>query len=222
MAETPHATEGKLHPDLTAVPACPDWEHSMRWDMQEIIPNLFLGPYGPATKLETMLSHGITHIICARTTEESCILRPRFQDRFTYLIVDAGYGNSETIVGLLQSSNEFMANALGSGGRVFVHDNVGISVSCALVMAFLMHRYHLSSRTAFNVIQRQRACVAVSVNLLYQLESFASIQSAQRMTAHTESSEPSLKRQLEQFDDSSDDDSDDYCIAPPSSKLSMK
>merc|ERR1712193_552702 len=53
-------------PDLPNVDVpLPDWEYTMRRTMQEIVPNVFLGPYRAAvrSKFDYLKEHGITHII---------------------------------------------------------------------------------------------------------------------------------------------------------------
>lgn len=59
------------------------WEYAMRREMQEIIPGLFLGPYSCATrtKLDFLLSHGITHVVCIRDTRETPFVRANFPDK---------------------------------------------------------------------------------------------------------------------------------------------
>ncbi|XP_063880050.1 serine/threonine/tyrosine-interacting protein-like isoform X4 [Scylla paramamosain] len=60
-----------------------DWQYPMRREMQEILPGLYLGPYSAATKsrFNTLLDHGITHIICIRQSIESHMVRANFPDK---------------------------------------------------------------------------------------------------------------------------------------------
>lgn len=55
--------------------------------LQEVIPNVFLGPYSAAncSKLQSLLDHGITHIICIRHTLEANLIKPNFPDKFEYV-----------------------------------------------------------------------------------------------------------------------------------------
>ena len=61
-----------------------EWVYTMRRNMQEVTNNLFLGPYSAAsrTKLDYLLEHGITHIICIRQNIEAHFVKPNFPDRF--------------------------------------------------------------------------------------------------------------------------------------------
>lgn len=55
---------------------------------QEVVPGLFLGPYSAASrsKLDSLLEHGITHIVCVRQDIEANFIKPNFPDKFKYAI----------------------------------------------------------------------------------------------------------------------------------------
>ena len=54
-----------------------DWTYTMRRDMQEIVPGLYLGPYAAAGKknLGKLEQTGITHIICVRQEIEKNFIK---------------------------------------------------------------------------------------------------------------------------------------------------
>ena len=56
---------------------------------QEVVPGLYLGPYSAAirSKLECLLEHGITHIVCVRHHTEANFIKPNFPDKFQYIIL---------------------------------------------------------------------------------------------------------------------------------------
>lgn len=73
--------------DYPTIPAASDteeWTYTMRRTMQEIIPGLYLGPYSAAlrSKLDSLIQHGITHIICVRQDIEAHFIKPNFPDKF--------------------------------------------------------------------------------------------------------------------------------------------
>lgn len=53
-----------------------------------MVPGVFLGPYSAASRsnLQSLLDHGITHIICIRQAIEANFIRPNFPHRFKYVI----------------------------------------------------------------------------------------------------------------------------------------
>ena len=54
-----------------------DWTYTMRREMQEIVPGLFLGPWAAAGKknLSKLESAGITHIVCVRQEIEKNFIK---------------------------------------------------------------------------------------------------------------------------------------------------
>lgn len=65
-----------------------EWTYTMRRHMQEVVPGLYLGPYSAASrsKLQSLIEHGITHIVCVRQDIEANFIKPNFPDKFKYVI----------------------------------------------------------------------------------------------------------------------------------------
>ncbi|KAJ3199697.1 hypothetical protein HDU67_002609, partial [Dinochytrium kinnereticum] len=61
-----------------------DWRYEMRREMQEILPNLWLGPYSCARDLGTLVNHGITHLLSIMDSGERVLMKKIFPDRFVY------------------------------------------------------------------------------------------------------------------------------------------
>lgn len=57
-----------VYNNVPVYPSSAGWSYSMRRNMQEIIPGVFLGPYSAAQKhcRSVLLENGISHIICVR------------------------------------------------------------------------------------------------------------------------------------------------------------
>lgn len=51
----------------------PDWRYEMRRQAQEILPNLFLGPFQPSNQLSILQSLKITHILCIAESREAYV-----------------------------------------------------------------------------------------------------------------------------------------------------
>lgn len=64
-----------------------DWSYSARWEMQEIVPGLFVGPYAAAKNDEALAAKAISHILMLRAPEETHLMRPVFPETLSYLIV---------------------------------------------------------------------------------------------------------------------------------------
>ncbi|KAK7792264.1 hypothetical protein R5R35_000070 [Gryllus longicercus] len=184
-----------------------EWTYTMRRTMQEIVPGLFLGPYSAAmrSKLEILLNHGITHIVCVRQDIEAHFIRPNFPDRFKYLILDIADTVTENIIQHFPKVRQFVDESLTSGGKTLIHGNAGISRSAALVLAYIMEKYGLSCNCAFNLVQQRRFCINPNEGFMAQLAEFEPIYKAQRTLQNGQcSTEKSRnKRRIDQVDDAS-------------------
>jgi serine/threonine/tyrosine-interacting protein len=116
--------------------------------MQEIIPGVFLGPYSAAmkSKLDHLMNHGITHIICVRQDIEAHFIRPNFPEIFKYLVLDIADNVTENIIQHFPKVRLFIDESLSNGGKTLIHGNAGISRSAALVLAYIMEKYGLSCK----------------------------------------------------------------------------
>ncbi|XP_015179113.1 PREDICTED: serine/threonine/tyrosine-interacting protein-like isoform X2 [Polistes dominula] len=147
----------------------------------KVIPGLYIGPYSAASrsKLESLLEHGITHIICVRQDIEAHFIRPNFPDKFKYLVLNIADTISENIIQHFKNVKEFIDEGINSGGQVLVHGNAGISRSSALVIAYLMETYGLSRTYAFTLLQRKRFCINPNSGFMAQLKEYEPIYKAQ-------------------------------------------
>ncbi|EER14054.1 ser/thr/tyr interacting protein, putative [Perkinsus marinus ATCC 50983] len=66
--------------DFPFLPPVKVWDYDMKREAQEILPNLYLGPFGCARDLDVLRRVGITHIVVVRSVEESRFLREKFVD----------------------------------------------------------------------------------------------------------------------------------------------
>jgi len=198
-----------------------EWTYKMRRNMQEIIPGLFLGPYASATKakLDDMIAAGLTHVVCVRQLLERNLIRANHQGRFKYLEVEFADTLIDNIIPHFKVSNEFIANALSSGGKVLVHGNGGVSRSAALVIAFIMSRYGVTCKEAFTFVQQRRFCVNPNENFMAQLREYEPIYQAfhtvplQLPNMECNSYRPSTKRSLDSEEDDSTNDHDSKALA---------
>jgi len=138
----------------------------MRRDMQEIVPNVFLGPYCVANKkrLDYLLGHGISHIICIRHPMEANIIKPNFLDRIKYLVLDIIDSPSDNIITFFPQIKQYIDEALQAGGKVLMHGNAGISRSATFMIAYLMETYGQTYRDAFFYVQQKRSASALTTD----------------------------------------------------------
>lgn len=157
-----------------------DWSYVMRREMQEIVPGLFLGPYAAAmkSKLSSLQSHNITHIVCIRQTAEAHFIRPNFIDVFKYLLLEIADCQTENIIQYIPEVNRFINEAISSGGSVLVHGNAGISRSAAFVIAYVMQTYGLPFKEAFVYVLQKRFCINPNEGFTRQLMEYEPIYKA--------------------------------------------
>ncbi|KOC67819.1 Serine/threonine/tyrosine-interacting protein [Habropoda laboriosa] len=159
-----------------------EWTYTMRRQMQEVVPGLYLGPYSAASrsKLQSLSEHGITHIVCVRQDIEANLIKPNFPDKFKYLVLNIADTATENIIQHFQKVKAFIDEGLNSGGQVLVHGNAGISRSAALVVAYVMETYGLSQVNAYAVLQQRRFCINPNEGFMAQLREYEPIYKAQK------------------------------------------
>ncbi|XP_014603523.1 PREDICTED: serine/threonine/tyrosine-interacting protein-like isoform X2 [Polistes canadensis] len=179
-----------------------EWTYTMRRCMQKVIPGLYLGPYSAASrsKLESLIEHGITHIICVRQDIEAHFIRPNFPDR--YLVLNIADTTTENIIQHFKNVKEFIDEGINSGGQVLVHGNAGISRSAALVLAYLMETYGLSQTHAYTLVQQRRFCINPNEGFMAQLREYEPIYKAQETLRNGQQSSirQRSKRTIHQMD----------------------
>jgi len=158
-----------------------DWLYPMRRDMQEILPGLYLGPYNAATKsrFSTLITHGITHIICIRQSIEAHIIRANFPDKIKYLVVDMADTWTQNLISHLSECQSFIEECLSSGGKCLVHGNLGISRSAAVVIAYVMVKQQMTFKEALEFTQNRRYCINPNDGFKQQLQEYEMIYKAQ-------------------------------------------
>ncbi|XP_078314041.1 serine/threonine/tyrosine-interacting protein B-like isoform X2 [Crassostrea virginica] len=148
-----------------------DWEYAMRREMQEIVPNLFLGPYASANKnkLSHLESTGITDIICVRHAAEANFIKPNFPEKIRYLVLNVSDIYTENIIQYFAKVKAFIDDSFARNGKVLVHGNAGMSRSASLVIAYIMEKYGLCYRDAFMYVQQKRFCINPNEGFVQQL-----------------------------------------------------
>ncbi len=82
----------------------------------EIIENLYIGSFAAADRKETLINHGITHIIVAASS-----LKKKFTDTFNYMHLDIFDSPEVDIRKHFDDTGLFIHECLNSGGKILVH-----------------------------------------------------------------------------------------------------
>ena len=84
----------------------------------------------------------MTRVRTQTTRERSCHLSPSALSR--YLEVELTGSPDAWVLSHVPRVTAFLDEALCSGGRALVHGNLGVSLSAALIVAYVMRRLSLS------------------------------------------------------------------------------
>ncbi|AIN99600.1 dual specificity protein phosphatase, putative [Leishmania panamensis] len=135
--------------------------------MHEIVPGLWCSSYHPATDLNLMQRHGITHVCCCIDTQ------PRFPKDFVYMTLSADDRPDYDMSSHFARTFEFIENALVKNhGGVLVHCGAGISRAPTVVSAYLMRKLRLSSSAAIHLVQQHRPCASPNIGFWRQLREY--------------------------------------------------
>jgi len=162
------------------------WNYAMRRSMQEILPGLFLGPYGAAakSKLEELKSAGIRHLVCVRAEDEVKIVKLNFSDHFNSCVITLSESRMETLIPKIREFVKFMENwSSQSQGSVLVYCMDGMSRGPSLVIAYLMLKFGLSFKDGLRYVQQRRFCIQPSPAFELQLKEFEPICQAEMLTS---------------------------------------
>eukprot|EP00842_Homolaphlyctis_polyrhiza_P001970 jgi/Hompol1/2774/HPOL_006156-RA len=166
----------------------------MRREMQEIIPKLWLGPYICAKDPAKLAELGITHIVCIRDTNEQHLIRPLFQEQFSYYIIQVSDSPLQNLIPFFSGCSQYIDHAFTQGGSVLVHCNGGISRSPAFVVAYLMEYHNFTFGDAFQIVQNRRFCMNPIEAFKFQLKEFEPLIRARQSSTNNEQPDTSLSR----------------------------
>ncbi|KAI7933184.1 hypothetical protein MJO28_017782 [Puccinia striiformis f. sp. tritici] len=174
-----------------------DWQYEMRREAQEILPSIYLGPFQASSDLSSLQKNRITHICCISEHGEAHLLKPRYPDRFNYITLDIRDATDQQLISIFPKAKEFIDHALHQNGRVLIHCGDGLSRSPAIMTAYVMARYNVSSEAAFHFVQSRRFCISPNMGFLHQLDAYEPIcQATHSMAQHHQpiSERPNIRR----------------------------
>ncbi|KAM0751554.1 phosphatases II [Meredithblackwellia eburnea MCA 4105] len=192
-----------------------EWRYEMRREAQETLPGVYVGPFQPSWKLQTLQDLGITHVLCIAESREQHLFTARFPELITYLILEIRDADDQNLIRIFPQTQAFIDSALEAGGKVLVHCGDGISRSPAVVTAYVMCKTSLSHEDAFMFVQSRRFCIAPRVEFQHQLEAYGPIFMASQMMASdagARSGQNSRRRGREDDDDDEDGGNDDMVM----------
>mmetsp|Transcript_72835 Transcript_72835/g.201958 ORF Transcript_72835/g.201958 Transcript_72835/m.201958 type:complete len:210 (-) Transcript_72835:160-789(-) len=166
------AVPGLLPPDT-------DWTYTKKREAQEIIPGLWLGPFGAARDQDFLKRANITDALVVRAPEEARILTPKYPEFIHYEVLECRDNPFENIIRFFPAVKQLLDLVLGRGGRILVHGNAGMSRSAAFVVAYVMERFDLSSDLAHHYVLSRRHCISVNEGFRNQIREYEMLHKVQ-------------------------------------------
>jgi len=163
---------GLLPPDT-------DWTYIKKREAQEVIPGLWLGPFGAARDQEFLKRANITDALVVRAPEEARIIAPKYPEFIHYEILECCDSPFENIIRYFPSVKQLLDLVLGRGGRILVHGNAGMSRSAAFVVAYVMEKFNLSSDMAHHYVLTRRHCISVNEGFRNQIREYEMLHKVQ-------------------------------------------
>ena len=108
-------------------------EKTLKPDIDEVYPKIFISSAGPARDLDVLQERNITHIV-----QVAKLLKPMFEEKFKYLEIDLNDSPDEDAYEHFQEAAQFIDDALSGGGSVLVHCGAGVSRSSTMVIAYFI------------------------------------------------------------------------------------
>ncbi|GJJ15622.1 hypothetical protein Clacol_009900 [Clathrus columnatus] len=141
--------------------------------------------------------------ICIRDAKEAFSVKPRFVDDFQYMVLEVQDTEEQNLIRVFPPAKQFIYDAIGSGGRVLVHCNGGISLSPAFVVMFVMEHYTLTHEDALHLVQNRRYCISPNSGFLTQIKEYESIYRASQVIASQQNvdSKQHTRRKRDEDDD---------------------
>mmetsp|Transcript_137438 Transcript_137438/g.293727 ORF Transcript_137438/g.293727 Transcript_137438/m.293727 type:complete len:215 (-) Transcript_137438:46-690(-) len=156
---------GLLQPDT-------EWTYIKKREAQEIVPGLWLGPFGAARDQDFLRRNNITDALVVRAPEEARIIAPKFPELIRYEVLECNDSPFESIIRFFPATRQLLDQVLGRGGRILVHGNAGMSRSAAFVVAYVMETYNLSSDVAHHYVLTRRHCISINEGFRNQIREY--------------------------------------------------
>ena len=140
--------------------------------MSEILPGLWLGGLDLIYDYEFLQENGITHVLSV--IKEDILTPAMVRAHVTHMRVAIHDCDDEPIADYFLPCIEFIQEALGSGGKVYVHCLMGISRSPSIVAAYLMSARCMRVEEALAFIIARRPIVDPNDGFRAALAAFGS------------------------------------------------
>jgi serine/threonine/tyrosine-interacting protein len=155
-----------------------NWNYEMRREIQEIIQNLYIGPYFHSKNPDILTSKGITTIVCVRDRLERNIIKSCYPSYLNCIEIDIKDDSTDMVIPQFFYCNQIIEECLRLSGGILVTCSGGINRSPAFIVAYLMAHKKFTFNTAYSLVQSKRLCVQLNYGLKQALIEYEPIVAA--------------------------------------------
>lgn len=172
-----------------------DWNHEMRYEIQKVEDNLFIGPWVAAKKLENIFAHEITHLLAVTQTAYVRAMKSGRdfegveynyngrQGRVSYREIEFDDREWVPVGQHIRQFVEALEEARRAGGSLLVYCLQGISQSPTLVIGHLMMARGWVYIESYRYLHNVRFCIHPNDGFISQLMDLEKIVKAEDQTS---------------------------------------
>jgi len=134
--------------------------------------NLYIGGLFTLRRKQALADCNITHVLSVLRLP----LEKELFDGFEHMVVEVDDVEDDNLLEHFGKTNEFIQNGLDTGGGVLVHCAMGKSRSATCVIAYLMHKYHITPEEALDQIRQSRPLCEPNEGFMTQLKLYHEMQ----------------------------------------------
>ena len=141
-------------------------------ECNHIIDNIYLSNYKSSLDKSFLISNNFTHIInCAYGSK---LFTPSNFSEIIYYNIDLKDDVDVNLTNIIINFINFLKEvSQNKNNKILIHCAEGVSRSPALVVAYLMWKYNMDSKTVIDIIKEKRKFVDINLGFLFQLENLS-------------------------------------------------
>ncbi|CAG9323763.1 unnamed protein product [Blepharisma stoltei] len=126
---------------------------------------VYIGNRAGSQDLELLKSHNIKRILQIQSIDAS----PLFPNDFIYHCIVLGDSPYNDLSQVIPDALGFIADAISTNQRVFVHCDAGASRSGSIIVAYLIGKHAILFEEALEIARSRRACISPNPGFERQL-----------------------------------------------------
>ncbi|XP_058010999.1 dual specificity protein phosphatase 22-A-like [Ahaetulla prasina] len=134
--------------------------------MSKVVEGLYLGSISDAEDKETLMKHGITHILSVHNNAKPLL------EGMTYLCISASDSSNQNLIQHFKECIRFVHECRLRGGGCLIHCLAGVSRSTTILVAYLMTVTHFGWKECLAAAKAVRSYVSPNFGFQKQLQEY--------------------------------------------------